>query len=383
VYDPAEVTGLPGSRWNPLSSATTWTEARRLAAAFSSEARSTAGSFSDAEFWYSTAAKLLAPLLHAAALSGRSMQDVVRWVDEQEEDEVEAILEAADAQEALRAARASWQRDDRQRSAVYTTAETVIDVFADPVVARWTGPAASGPETVAQGQGERQALDPGRLLEGGDTIYLCAPSHDQGRLRPLFATLVAAVLDTAYRRANATGAPVDPPLLVVLDEAANLAPVAKLDELAATAAGHGVQLVTVWQDFSQITARFGPRSGTVVNNHRAKLFLSGIADPTTLEHASALAGDADRPVRTVTRDRQGGGSTSDSLTSRRLLPPDALRRLSPGDAVLLAGHLPPVRLGIRPWRADPALRGRAVPQARPGQSGPGPDKVHRSWTSTT
>ena len=140
----------------------------------------------------------------------------------------------------------------------------------------------------------------------------------------------------------AGGKGLDPPLLVVLDEAANVAPLAELDVLASTAAGHGVQLVTVWQDLAQLNARYGQKGSSVVNNHRAKLFLSGIADPGTLEHASQLAGEEDRRVRSRTVDHYGSTSTTDASAPRRLVPPDALRRLEPGTALLLYAHLPPV-----------------------------------------
>ena len=89
------------------------------------------GTTADGEFWYATAAKLLAPLFFAAARDGRAMADVVRWVDTQEASEVSRILEQAGVAEALDAARASWCRDERTRSSVYTTAETVLAPFAD------------------------------------------------------------------------------------------------------------------------------------------------------------------------------------------------------------------------------------------------------------
>jgi type IV secretory pathway TraG/TraD family ATPase VirD4 len=142
----------------------------------------------------------------------------------------------------------------------------------------------------------------------------------------------------------------DPPLLVVLDEAANVASLAELDVLASTAAGHGVQLVTVWQDLAQLNPRYGPKGPSVVNNHRAKVFLSGIADPGTLEHASQLAGEEDRRVRSMTVDHYGSASTTDAQSPRRLVPPDALRRLELGTALLLYAHLPPVRVTLRNCR---------------------------------
>ena len=158
---------------------------------------------------------------------------------------------------------------------------------------------------------------------------------------------------------------------MVLDEAANIAPLAELDALASTAAGHGIQLVSVWQDLAQITARYGPRAPTVVNNHRAKVFLSGIADPATLDHASRLIGDEELLVPSFTSGGSGGGSTTRATSTRRLAPPDALRRIPPGEGVLVYGGLPPVRLRLRTWFDDPVLaaRARAGPPWEPSYHG--------------
>jgi type IV secretion system protein VirD4 len=173
--------------------------------------------------------------------------------------------------------------------------------------------------------------------------------------------VLRSVLDTAYDQVARTGRPLDPPLLVVLDEAANIAPVPDLDALAATAAGHGIQLVTIWHDLAQITARFGQRATTVVNNHRAKLFLSGISDPSTLDYASHLIGDEELQIdATTTAGGRAGTSTTRSPTVRRLAPPDALRRIPPGSGVLVYGDLPPARLTLRTWFDDPWLRSRAT-----------------------
>jgi type IV secretion system protein VirD4 len=352
-FDPACSTGLASDDWSPLPASRTWIGARRTATALTDVARSE-GSTPDADFWFATAAKLLAPLLFAAATGGREMDDVVRWVDTQEVAEVAGLLEATGVVQALEAAQASWQRDDRQRSSVYTTAETVLEPFAQ--------------QAADTGVRRRATIDPTALLTGSNTLYVCAPAHDQRRLRGLFCALVKEVLEAAFSRAAAGGRPLDPPLLVVLDEAASIAPLSELDGLAATCAGHGIQLVTVWQDLAQVTARYGARAATVVNNHRAKLFLPGIADPGTLDHASHLVGDEELLVSTVTRDAGGARSTSASPLRRRLLPPDALRRLSPGTAVLVYGGLPPARLALRPWWEDRALAergGRAPTRAWP------------------
>ena len=159
------------------------------------------------------------------------------------------------------------------------------------------------------------------------TLYLCAPAHDQRWLRGYFTALTQAVLAHAFVSATKSGRPLDPPLLVVLDEAAHIAPLAELDGLAATCASHGIQIVTIWQDLAQVRGRYGARAPTVLNNHRAKLFLPGIADPDTLEYASRLIGDEEASHPSVTRDPTGRRSTTSTTGPRRLLPPEDLRCL--------------------------------------------------------
>ena len=350
-FDPSGATGLDSAGWSPLPASATWPGARRAAAGLTEVARSSVGTMSDGDFWYATAARLLAPLLFAASLGRRDMDDVIRWVETQEEAEVLDLLAVSGVPEALQAARSAFGKEDRQRSSIYTTVETVLEPFAGA--------------TAGSGAAHRHGtVDPTRLLAGANTLYLCAPAHDQRRLTPLFVSVVRQVLEHVYDGVARSGRPLDPPLLVVLDEAANIAPLPDLDVLASTAPGHGVQLVTVWHDLSQITARYGPRATTVVNNHRGKLFLSGISDPATLDHAGRLIGDQELLLPATTRGGSAGPSTTRSPALRPLAPGDTLRRIPPGRGVLVYGDLPPARLRLRPWFDDPELAARAGPPVR-------------------
>ncbi len=330
---------MRASAWSPLPGCRDWRGACHVAVDLCETAKAD-GTTADGEFWYAVAAKLLAPLLFAAARDGRTMADVVRWVDTQEVSEVADVLDQAGVAEALQAAQATWCRDERTRSSVYTTAETVLAPFAH-------GPAHAAAEP----------FEPRHLLGGPHTVFLCAPAHDQRRLRGYFTALTQQVLAYAFGCATRAGRPLDPPLLVVLDEAAHIAPLPELDGLAATCASHGIQLVTVWQDLAQVKGRYGTRAPTVLNNHRAKLFLPGIADPDTLEYASRLIGDEEVALPSVTRDGRGARSTTSTPGPRRLLPPEQLRCLARGSAVLVYGTLPPARVRLSPAR--PAERARS------------------------
>jgi type IV secretion system protein VirD4 len=333
VYDPTQSTGLPAAGWSPLASCGDWQAARRTADWLAAAAKQSAGGLAEADFWHNTAAKLLAPLLFAAASGGYTIADVVRWVDTQNETEPRAALEHAGVAEALEAAAASWGREAKHRSSVYTTAETILAAYADPTVAR---------------SARSHDVEPERLLDGGHhTLYLCAPTDEQTRLRPLFTTLLQTVLSAAYRRAHTTGAPLNPPLLVVLDEAANIAPLPELDTLAATAAGQGIQLVTVWQDLSQIKTRYHDRAHTILNNHRATLLLPGVKDPDTLDHTSQLLGETETTRQSTTTDAAGRRSTTEGVEHRRLMPDHEVRAMPQGQAVLIYGALAPTRVRLR------------------------------------
>jgi type IV secretion system protein VirD4 len=343
VYDPTSATGLGSASWSPLLASRTWPGARRAAAALTEVAKSSSGTMTDGDFWYATAARMLAPILFAAAVGGRGMGDVLRWVATGEEGEVLDLLDRGGIPEASGAALSSFSKEERTRSSISTTLEAVLEPFAG-----------------LRNDGALAPINPANLIGGSHSLYLCAPAHDQRRLTPLFASVVREVLESVYDRVARTGKPIDPPLLVVLDEAANIAPLPDLDALASTVAGHGIQLVTVWHDLAQLTARYGQRATTVVNNHRAKLFLSGISDPTTLDYASHLIGEGEVAVGSTTTGGSGGASTTRSTTVRRLAPPDALRRIVPGEGVLVYREMPPVRVRLRTYFDDPRLAKRAA-----------------------
>ena len=205
-----------------------------------------------------------------------------------------------------------------------------------------------------------------RLLDGGwHTAYLCAPAHEQRRLQPLFATLVQEIVAHAYDRTTETGKPLDPPLLLVLDECANIAPLRDLATLASTGAGQGIQLVSVFQDMAQIYAVYGrDRAPTIVSNHRAKVILSGIADPQTLDYLARLLGDEEVPHDLFDFEHRRATRRRESVRYRHLAPANVLREMRPGHGVLVYGHLAPARIALRPWFKDRQLRHLARQPAR-------------------
>jgi type IV secretion system protein VirD4 len=347
VFDPTGGTGLEEtSSWTPLFSCSTWSGARRVARWLTDGAVPNKRGLADGDFWYSAAAKLLAPLMFAASTSGLTMDEVVRWIDTQEESVVVACLEATGSDEAMNAMQANWARDDRQRSSVYTTAETVLEAYADPgVLARSRVP----------------EIQPDWLLNGKpNTLYICASAREQRRLRPVFVALLEEMLEAAYARSSRQGRPLDPPLLLVLDEVANIAPLPDLDVIVSTGASHGVQLLTILQDLAQAYDRWGrERADTIVNNHRAKLLGAGLADERSLEWVGRLLGDQALLQHSSTAGEAGRRSTTESTHYRPLAPANVMREARAGSALLVYGNLRPAWVHLRPWYADRHLRALA------------------------
>jgi type IV secretory pathway TraG/TraD family ATPase VirD4 len=181
-------------------------------------------------------------------------------------------------------------------------------------------------------------------------------AKDQQRFAPLFVCLLDDIITSVYQRAARTGQSINPALLLVLDEAANLTPLPDLAQLAATGRGQGLQLITVLQDLQQAEQRWPRQAETILNNHRAKLLGTGLADTRTLQYTSRLLGDQPLSQTSTTRGEHGRNTTTHSQSWRALASANVLRESLGGTAVRVYGTLPPARLRLRPFYADPGLR---------------------------
>ncbi len=319
VYDPAAVTRYHRSGWSLLAECGSWHGAIRTAADLTLAARAAIGDSDGGDgitvegrgdLWRSSMAMSLAPFLLAAVASGRSIGVAAEWIEREERDEVLDVLQGVD-REAARAHRMTFTRHDESRSRFLHAMHEILSVYEDPIVASSM---------------DRHDIEPAELLDGANTLYLTAPEYDQDRLRPLCAMIVRRMLAAAYEMSASAGAPLDPPLLVVLDDVLGIAPIYDLAALASTGAARGVQIVSVFQDVAQIDDHYGDAADLVVKNHAAKLVLPS---------GPAVAARADH-----------------------LLAPELQSDLHEGEAALLYRARQPMRLRLRPWYDDQELRRR-------------------------
>jgi len=179
-------------------------------------------------------------------------------------------------------------------------------------------------------------------------------------LRPIFLALVSEVVDRAYERATLAGGQLHQPLLLCLDEAGNVAPLPNLAEIASTAPSHNIQLLSIFHDLAQARSRYGRQAETVINSHRARMLLPGVADLDTLRYFAGLVGDEE--ASEITHTTGAGGATRSSGRRRRpLLAAETLRQLPDGHALLIYGRIAPTRVRLRLWFADRRLKRIARP----------------------
>jgi type IV secretion system protein VirD4 len=336
VLDPLGSSGLARARWTPLATCKTWAGAQQMAEVLAQTADHDprAIATADHKYWKTLGTKLLAPLLFAAALDGRSMTDVLRWIDLRDDHEVTKLLADSEVDGAITAWEASQTRTDKARDSVYGTAEDLLAIYADQRVQHFT----SGHD-----------LEEAAFLGGDNTLYLYAPVHEQRRLRPLFETVTMQLVRVAQEHAaRAPDGKLDPRFLCALDEAGNVAALELLPEWATTGRGQGIQLLSVWHDQAQLVHRYGDRAATILNGHRAKVFLSGLADVGALELGSKLIGDQAMVETNYATDPTGRVSAAQTTSYRPLVPLEELRRLQPGEGVVIYGHLRPARIQVRP-----------------------------------
>jgi type IV secretion system protein VirD4 len=231
---------------------------------------------------------------------------------------------------------------------VYATVQTVVQAWLDPAV--------EASAVLDKQQPAFVDLDWLCDPKEANTLYLVAPLDDQKRLAPVLGGLLGDLKDQAYQ-ADIAGAGLTRPLLMVIDEAGNM-PLAWLPEVAATCAGIGILLVTIWQSKAQLDAAYGRLADSVLTNHLTKVVFSGCSDPATLDYVSRLLGDEDVQHRSTSYDIGGGQrrSVSESTHREALTPFHLLRQVRPGEAVLIHGTLPPAHLQARRYWLEPGLK---------------------------
>ncbi len=136
---------------------------------------------------------------------------------------------------------------------------------------------------------------------------------------------------------------------LILDEAANIAPLPTLPSLLSDGGGSEIQILVVLQSLAQARHRWSPAEiDAMWDASTIKLILAGMSHAQDLEAISKLCGEIEK-VRTSKTTGAGGSSAS---TATEMIPawtPEQIRGLETGHALLLHRRLKPVEIVTKPY----------------------------------
>jgi len=339
LFDPQRITYQPQAWWwDLLRGLRTVEDAHRLAGHFVL----TVADEHRRDLWGPAAQDLLAALFLAAASSGHTLHDVAGWLNEPAVPTPIELLSDAGFTAMAASLRGAQNGAAETRDGIYQTARTAAKAMTDPEIMAWVTPPALGTLPV---------FDPDAFAASRDTLYLLSKSRSAAA--PLIAALSDTAMRAAERRAERLGGRLDPPLVVPLDEAANICRIADLPDLYSHLGSRGIIPVTILQSYEQGVTVWGEHGMAALWGAATKKIIgAGVDSPRLARDLATLVGQHDVPVRTLS---YGDGRASESVSLRRqdILEPAAIRALPPGTALLLATGIKPALIHLTPWYAGP------------------------------
>lgn len=330
VWDPF---GSETCAWNLLQGCEGWEHAL-LVARWLGQARKV-GEGIHQDYFDEEAEGLVAPLLHAAAISGDvTAQGVYSWILSRDEDTPTAILRDAgttDAQEACERLEAVYAYTERQKDGIIGTVAIQMKAYGHPAAAR----------TARLGEG----LTPAGLFDGApNTLFIVAGREHQQMLAPLVVTMISSLMFWLSESEN-RGEALNPPALLALDETAQIAPLQSLPQMLATSLP-SARFMTVWHSVAQMRRHFGvDAAAEILALSQAKVFMGSITDHFTRQEVVELLGRREQLTNS-----EAPGRGLDVMSAQ------ALQRTSAGEGLLIHGGLPPVVFRQRRHYLDPALQ---------------------------
>lgn len=348
VFDPQHLAeGLPaGLRWSPVRGCEDPLTAMIRATALASATGLSTGGVESGGFWEGKTRTALQALLHAAALDNRNPSELFAWTL--------SPSAAADAVAILSShpnAAPGWSdslesmihSDPRTRDSIWMGVSLALSCLADPRVL----------DAVTPRPGEH--FDPVNFLTNNGTLYLLATGAGAGASWSLVAAFIEDLAETArHLAAGSPGARLDPPLLLALDEIGNLSPLPSLPVLMAEGGGTGITTMPVLQSLSQARDKWGDHAaGAIWDASIVKVILGGTSAARDLQDLSALIGERDEHTDTVSIGDHGSRSLQRSTRRVPVMPPETIRTLPFGTALVLLRSAPPLVTDLRPWTSRP------------------------------
>lgn len=341
VFDPQSVAAESPNTWwwDPLSYVTDEVRAAKLADHFASGSRDP-GARTDA-FFDSSGRDLLAGLILAAAIAGEPITQVYRWLTDPLNTDPVTILKKTPYSLIADQVAGVIYAPEKQRGGIYGTAMQMASCLTSREAVQWVTPRSHSDS--------RKQFSPRDFVRSGGTLFSLS-SEGQKTAGPLVTALTVAVVEAAEDLAvQSAGGRLPVPLLGVLDEAANVCRWRDLPNQYSHYGSRGIILMTILQSWSQGVEVWG-RAGMAKlwSASNVAVYGGGVKEKEFLDMVSALIGDFDKQVRSVSTGR-GQRNVTEQLTRERILDSADLQALPKGRAIVLGSGCRPAMVETQPW----------------------------------
>ncbi|MEW1725143.1 TraM recognition domain-containing protein [Streptomyces sp. NPDC093109] len=335
--------------WNPLADAKTLDGAGRLAGHFLA---ASVDASQQGDFWSKAGSNILSQLFLAAALDERPITDVMSWLAFPADRTPLDILRDHGFAAVAAQLKGTVEGPPETRDGIYETARQYAAALLNTEISAWVTP-----------QKDVREFRPAEFVTSTDTLFLLSKDGGGGA-----SALIAACADSVMRAATAqaerTGGRLDPPMLAILDEAANVCKISDLPDLYSHLGSRGIIPITILQSYRQGQKVWSDAGMDALwSASTVKVIGSGIDDPDFADKLSRLIGDHDVET-TSTSHSESGKSTSVSMRQERILPADAIRALPKGTALCFATGMRAAMLDLRPWYLEPGAEELSAASAR-------------------
>lgn len=327
--------------WNPLSFVTDSTTAVKLANVFvdaTTDKRSTRNDFFDTQ-----ARDLVAGCLLAAACAKRPITDAYVWINDETEDLPVRLLK--DAGYGMWATRLQgiMRLVEETRSGVYGGAARILHFLTNENLLPWITPPPEGSDL--------EELDVPAFVRTHETLY-CLSLEGGASAAPALAALTVAVAEAALEYgASCQGGRLPVPMLIELDEAANICPWRELPDMYSHFGSRGIVVDSILQSYAQGVDRWG-ESGMkkLWGPANLSIYLGGSKEMGWLRELSDLIGDVYEDSIQVQTSKQGSSTSKSIMGARRPIAPAAdLAALPRGRGWVFASGATPVLIETLPW----------------------------------
>ncbi len=329
VYNPSGLGGMESTvTFDPLAGCEDFSTAKRRARDMINAGPAGGGNDADREHWLTLGAKTLSVLMHAAKLAGLSMFEVQDWLADPDEETAKLVnricQQSKSKAAAVSEARQFFNTNDRTQSSITSTVSPVLEWLSSADAVAATDPTRS--------------LDVAALLEERGTVYMLA--EEDGLVAPLVTALTAHLAREARRiAATMPKGRLDPPLTLVLDEAAIICPI-PLDRWTADMGGRNITINFAVQGRTQLRQRWGTAgAGTILNNTANLIVYGGTFDEDDLKAYQLLIGERDAETDSV---NHSDSSRSTSMRREPIVAASQLASMAKHKVVIIRSVSPPV-----------------------------------------